>query len=216
MIISPQNNLIVTIPAKFYDQITFESGVTLYKDTGFHPEESAMLAARVISVPRTILKREDYKGMRCDIKPGDTILMRYDVVFSYKNQPDRDTPIYKNMLYYQGQEYWLCDIQKVFAVIKSNEPTTYLMQNGYVMCDKTIENRGDQSSLIVTPEGMRNVERKDRLLVSAIGLPLDGHPLLRIVPGRIVYCSPGVVQSYESESRKFCIIKQSHIEGVEV
>lgn len=204
---APLNTVYATLDRKFYDTIEFASGITLFKDTGFHPEESAMLEGTVVSVPKALMKRPDYAGMAIDIKPGDRILMRYDVVYSYTHQPERDTPVYKNVLLHEGVEYWKVDIQKVFAVILAEGMR---MLNGYVFCETVPEERGDYG-LLIRPEHFRTEERRDKLRIKYIGEPLIGQPTLFLLPGDIVYTAPGMAQSYEINVQKFLIIKQSHI-----
>jgi co-chaperonin GroES (HSP10) len=203
---APLNNILATITNKYYDFVEFESGIKIYKDTGFHPEESAMLQAMVISVPRAIQHRSDYAGMRLDVHPGDSILMRYDVVYSYVHQPDRDTPIYKNVVLFGGNEYWKVDIQKIFGVI---HPDSMEMINGYV-CGEILYDSIENSTIII-PEHYKNVQRRDKMRIKYIGAPLEGHPILPLQPGDIIYTQPGVAQCYEINDQSFYIIKQSHI-----
>jgi co-chaperonin GroES (HSP10) len=208
---SPLNNLYVTIDKKFYDTIQFESGVTLYKDTGFHPEESAMLEGLVVSVPRGIQDRYDYHGITMTVQPGDKILMRYDVVFAYKEQPDRDTPIYKNVLLYNNSEYWKVDIQKVFGKILDDRIEMF---NGYVYCEP-LEEKVRPTGLILLPDSLKTVERNDKMRVKYIGAPLIGQGMLGVRPGDIVYVQPDVAQRYEINLQYFYIIKQSHLLAVD-
>jgi len=205
--IAPLNTVYATLDRKFYDTVEFTSGVTLFKDTGFHPEESTMLEATVVSVPKAIMQRPDYNGMTLPIKTGDRILIRYDVVYSYKHQPERDTPVYKNVLLYGGVEYWKVDIQKIFGVIVDGG---IRMLNGYAYCEAVPEERADYG-LLVRPEHLRREERRDKLRIKYIGEPLIGQPSLFLSPGDIVYTAPGMAQSYEINVQKFFIIKQSHI-----
>lgn len=204
-IISPQNKIIVQIEKKFQDTISFASGVTLYQDTTFHPEQHAMLKAKVISVPRSILQRADYDGYNELPSPGDTILMRYDVVYSYRNQPDRDTPIYKNILHVRGEEYWLADILQVFAV---ETQEGYRMLNGYVFCDLLAEKR-EAPEWLTLPMYMTAEVRNDKMRVRHIN-----HPT--VTPGDTIYCTPNVAQRYSINMDSFYIIKQSHIQGIAV
>lgn len=204
---APLNNLYVTIEKKFYDTVTFASGIVLYKDTTFHPEEAAMLIAKVISVPKAIQKRYDYNGMQCVIKPGDTILMRYDVVFCYVDQPERDTPIYKNVLLYNGVEYWKVDIQKVFAIQRGTE---WEMINGYVLCEPYNEAVSFGKFLLV-PEMYQTAQRNNTMKVRHIDQPLTNAAALPISPGDLIHVVADVAQLYEIEGNPFYIIKQSHI-----
>lgn len=210
--VCPVNNLIVTLDKKYYDSITFDSGVKLHFDPSWHPEEYAMLTAKVVSIPKGIINRYDYKGMRIDIQPGDMVLVRYDLVFGYSSQPDRDTPVHKNLiLHHDGekyQEYWLCDIQKVFAVIQDGE---YIMQNGYVLLDPIMEETDTISNLLILPDSVRLQESKNKAIVRRIGAPLDHQPKLCAQPGDKVIVIPGTIQHYQIDERRFMICKQSHL-----
>lgn len=204
---APLNNLYVTIEKKFYDTVTFASGIVLYKDTTFHPEEAAMLIAKVISVPKAIQQRYDYNGMQCIIKPGDTVLMRYDVVFSYVDQPERDTPIYKNVLLYNGVEYWKVDLQKVFAIQRGAD---WEMINGYVLCEPYNETVSF-GKLLLVPAGYQTVQRNHTMKVRYINTPLTTAPVLPVLPDDLIHVVPDVAQLYEIDQKPFYIIKQSHI-----
>lgn len=206
----PLNNILVTIENKFYDRITYGSGITLFKDTGFHPEESAMLEGLVISVPRALQVRYDYAGMTVPLQPGDHIIMRYDVVFAYRDQPDRDTPRYKNVLLYNNAEYWKVDVQKIFGKKLDDRIE---MLNGYVYGEPLEEPSAYQGTLIL-PESVRIVRPSDRMRVKYIGAPLGGAPDLGVKPGDLIETVPGVAQRYDVNLQSFFIIKQSHILGV--
>jgi co-chaperonin GroES (HSP10) len=213
--VCPVNNVIVTLEKKFYDSITFKSGVKLHVDPAFHPEEYAMLKATVVSVPHSIIDRYDYRGMRIEMKPGDELLVRYDLVFGYKSQPDRDTPIYKNLfLLHDGekyQEYWLCDLQKVFAIVRDGE---FIMQNGYVLLDPVLEQTETISNYLVLPDTATQKQSKRAGIVRAIGAPLANRPVLCVQHGDKVLVLPGTIQHYRVDETEFLICKQSHLLAV--
>lgn len=210
---APLNNLIVRLKKKYYDTITFRSGVTLHIDPTWQPAEFAMLEAEVVSVPHGIIERIDYDGYTCPVKEGDKILIRYDVVFSYKSQPDRDTPVYSNLLLwhngYEMEELWLCDILKVFAIIT---PVGQLkMINSYVSVDLPRETIVNYSETIIASD-LKKDELADGVgLVLAIGAPLKGHADTGIKQRDVVYFRKGVVQKYLIDTQPIYIIKQSHI-----
>src|SRR6266581_2092011 len=143
---APANTVIIKLEKKFYDSVTFQSGQTIHFDPSWNPEEYTMLRAEVVSIPKSVTQRQDYDGFEIVVKPGDEVLVRYDVVFSYKDQPDRDSPIYKNLIFKYNEltgrheELWLCDIQKIFGVINGNQVN---MINGYVMLEPITENLAD-------------------------------------------------------------------------
>lgn len=203
----PSNTVLVRLDKKFYDTIQYESGIVLYKDTTYHPEESAMLEAEVVEVPLSIIKRPDYEGMTVGVSPGDKVLVRYDVVFSYKNQPDRETPVYKNVLLYRGDEYWKVDVQQIFGKKCVDD---YEMLNGYVYCEPIKELLPDHAWLR-RPDHYTTQVRNDRMRVKHIGMALAHQPELSILPGDVIYIHPGMAQRYEIAGKDFFIVKQSHI-----
>lgn len=205
---TPINKLIVTLEKKLYDSRTFESGQTLYFDPSWHPEEHAMLKAKVVSVPPGVIDRPDYAGYKICVKPGDEILIRYDVVFAYIDQPDRDSPVYKNLIFnYNEQlekfeELWLCDILQVFAIIIQGE---YHMINGFVMLDIVKECKA--SSWIIMPDSHNNSDSKQLATVRSGGANLG------LCPTDMVYINPQTVMQYQINLEKFYIIKEQYIVG---
>lgn len=210
---TPINKLIVTLEKKLYDSRTFESGQTIYFDPSWHPEEYAMLKAKVVSVPPGVINRNDYKGYTISMEPGDEILIRYDVVFAYKDQPDRDTPVYKNLIFEYNEQFekfeelWLCDILQVFAIIKDGK---YHMINGFVMLEPIVDKRADFTSRIIRPDSFNNVLIKDRAIVQAAN-----SKDLPISVGDTVYINPNMVMQYQLNMDKFYIIKEHYILAIQ-
>jgi len=207
---TPINKLIVQLEKKLYDSRTFESGQTIYFDPSWHPEEYAMLKATVVSVPPGVINRPDYYGYKIEpISPGDEILIRYDVVFAYNDQPDRDTPIYKNLIFSYNEklerfeELWLCDILQVFATI--DPAGDYSMVNGFVMLSIVEEKR--ESGNIIIPDSYNNQELKNIAIVRAGGKSLG------LQSGDKVYINPQTVMRYQLNQWAFFIIKEQYILG---
>lgn len=208
---TPVNKLIVTLEKKLYDSRTFESGQTIFFDPNWHPEEYAMLIAKVVSVPPGVIQRQDYKGYTISVEPGDEILIRYDVVFAYIDQPDRDSPIYKNLIYHYDElkerfeEYWLCDILQVFAIIKEGK---YEMINGFVMLKIITEKKPDFSNTIIRPDSYNLTNTKEMAIVVAGGVNLN------LKPGDTVLINPSMVMQYQLNLYQFYIIKEQYILGL--
>lgn len=206
---TPINKLIVKLEKKLYDSRTFESGQTIHFDPSWHPEEFAMLKANVVTVPPSIMDRHDYAGYSAKtIYPGDEVLIRYDVVFSYHDQPDRDTPIYKNLVFHfnddtsQFEELWFCDILQVFAVIRCGQ---YIMLNGFIMLDIITERKSGYSDTIITPDSYKNQQLKHMAIVHAGGWQLG------LNPGNTVFINPQTVMKYQLNLKEFYIIKDKYI-----
>jgi len=199
-IIPPQNKILVQIENKYYDTVTTSSGITFYQDTVFRAEEKAMMRARVIEPCLSIIDRADYEGYSELPAAGDEILMRYDVVQAFREQPDRATPIHKNVLHLDGEEYWLADILQVFAV---KTEKGYRMLNGYIFCDLLSESRDIPEGLVL-PLYMTAETPNNKMRVRHI----NNGP---VTSGDIIYCKPGVAQRYTIDTDEFFIIKQSHL-----
>lgn len=206
---TPVNKYIVTLDKKFYDSVTFQSGQVIHFDPSWNPEEYAMMRARVQAVPGGITKRRDYKDVTPIIQPGDEVLIRYDVVYAYKDQPDRDTPIYKNLLFewsdvnQRYEEVWLCDILQIFAIIRDRE---YQMLNGYVLLDIIHEDEYENYHSIIRPVRLTTTELKHKAKVKAIN-----SKVLDVKAGDIVYINPAYVMCYQIDTYKFYVVKESHI-----
>lgn len=209
----PVKYFLVSLEKKLYDSVTFSSGQKLYIDPNWHPEEFSMMEATVVSAPDTIGKwRQTKLGWLLDdsqkdlstagIIPGDKVLIRYDVVFNYIDQPDNDTPVYKNLLLYEGKEYWKCSVGQVFAYIREG---VIHMINGWVMCDIIQEERQLSSSLFVIPDNHKIVAHKDRMRIRHVGLA-NG-----LSVGDTIFVDPQYVQTYKINLDEFCIVRQSRI-----
>jgi co-chaperonin GroES (HSP10) len=211
----PVTYLIVKIEKKLTDTITFKSGTTLFVDPNWHPEEFAALEAEIIGVPgRSGYSESDFrtwgmKGVTVDMKPGDKVLMDYSIVTSYVDQPDKDTPIYKNLFMVEGKEYWKCAIGHVFAYVREG---VIHMVNGWVMGD-ILEEEAPKSSLIIIPDNIATVRHKDRMRVRHIGPNLPHEPKLKAKEGDLVYIDPKYVQEYRVNEDHFYIVRQSRIQG---
>lgn len=206
---TPVNKLVIRLSKKLYDSRTFESGQTIFFDPSWQPEEYAMLEAQVITVPPGVIDRQDYNGYKICMSPGDKILIRYDVVFAYHDQPDRDSPIYKNLIFEynevtkQYEEYWLCDILQVFAIIKDNE---WHMINGFVLLD-IIQEKPEEYTFLLLPDSLKGKEHKNMAKVRAGGSNLG------LFPSDIVFINPATVMRYQMNLSPFYIIKEQYILG---
>lgn len=205
---TPINKLIVRLEKKLYDSRTFESGQTIHFDPSWHPEEHAMLKATVISVPPGVINRPDYDGYAICVKECEEILIRYDVVFAYNDQPDRDSPVYKNLIFEYNEvtgryeEYWLCDILQVLAVVRGD---VYEMVNGFVKLGVIQERKEGYTSNIIRPDSYNNLELKHKAMVLAGGAGMG------LEPGEVVYINGQAVMQYQLNLDKFYIIKEKYI-----
>ena len=115
MINAPENYILCEIKEKFKDK----EGSILIDPTWF-PEEHATLEGIVVSIPiRT--GSDGYRKIIGSVKVSDKIFFSYSVIFKYKLQPEDDTPVYSNLIIYEGKEYWKVNIDEVFFKVENEE-----------------------------------------------------------------------------------------------
>lgn len=111
MIQAPENYVLVEIEKKFQDE---DGGILI--DPTWNPEEYATLEGVVISAPvRT--SSDNCRTVTGDVKNGDKVFFSYGVVFDYKEQPNNENPVYKNLVIYEGKEYWKVDMGEIFCKV---------------------------------------------------------------------------------------------------
>lgn len=112
----PVNKLLVTIDQKYQDK----SG-QLQIDTSYHPEEYATLKGRVFSIPDRV-DPDYWKGHIDELaRPGDEVWFSYAVVYDFVTYREGETPEYRNLVIFEGQEYWMVNYEDVFCVVREGE-----------------------------------------------------------------------------------------------
>lgn len=207
MIQAPQNNILVKIGNTFIRQVSDIMRVASSEagNTKLNPADLAQIVGTVISVPRGCKDRPGVVGYSAkDIRPGDTLVFRYDVVYSFDTKRKK----WRNMFYFNDQEFWICDIIKAFFVIRDE---AIIMLNGYCM----VEGIADPPQ-IVLPESMRNISEIGTAVLTHIGRPLEGKTPISTRQGDTVYFIPKRVQRYEIKGRPFGILRQQDIMGAKI
>lgn len=210
MVQSPLNNVVVKIKHKFTEGITGVAKLAAIQNlSSINIEDYVTITGDVVSPPLEISKRREYAGYGCsDIKPGDTAIFSYSVVSDMVQDSPETPPKFKNSFWYNGAEYFNCDILRLFAVIRDGE---IRMQNGYVMLSEI-----EKPALIFLPNNLKKTVGVSSGVVSAIGDPLNGCKKVSSKVGDTVFFNPNVVQSYKINGKPFYIIPQHHILGTSV
>ena len=138
---APLNTFMVDFEKPFNDEIETKSGIKFYRDVTFNPENFAATNGTVTALPR-------YNNRKMDIVIGDQIYFSYLVVYDMEIR-DRDTPIHRNLLYHNEQNYWKVANDQIYFRVRNNE---MLMLNGYFMLDIVEE---EIKSSIVIPEYLK-------------------------------------------------------------
>lgn len=204
------NNVVVKVKTKYHkDVANMVKRATLNPGSQINPCDFVSITGEVVSIPKYFSNREDYKGYTTnDIYPGDTAIFRYDVICDiHQTEPDAD-PIYKNMVWFKGQEYFLADIQKVFGVIRAGE---IIMTNGYCMIEKM-----SAPSALILPHHLKKVIQTASATLMGIGRQLSHLKPVSAEPGDTVYYNPLKVQEYEISGKKFGILRQKDISAKKI
>lgn len=208
MLQAPWNNILVRIGDVFIKRVSDIVKVSASEAHGsnLNPADLVQIVGEVVSVPKGIShQKRGYEGYSVsDVKVGDTAIFRYDVVFAFSG----DKRKFKNMFYYRGEEYWLCDVVKLFAVIRRGE---IRMQNGYCM----VENMPELPKIIL-PQAMHDLTAIHSATLTQIGSNLEHLPAIGALPGDTIFYKPVNVQKYEIKGKPFGIIQQSNIMGYNV
>jgi len=209
MEISPiVNNCLIGIDVVYTSNLSkMLAGANLNPGTQINPADYVASVGNVISLPKMISERRDYKGFSTkDIRVGDKCIIRYDVVFKFHDTDDGSKK-FKNYFWYNRKDYWAASIDKIFGVIRDGQ---IIMINGYCMVEDM-----EKKSLIVTNAETKKKTTAVSAILTGIGNNLTYLPNIKAQRGDRVYYNPTLVQTYKIGSKEFGIISQKHILGAE-
>lgn len=208
MIQAPFNNVIVSVETKYIRNITNVLRMSaIQQGASVDPADCVQIVGDVVSLPKAIDNKQEHIGFSCsDIKVGDKAIFSHSVIYSFEQTaPDAD-PVYKNLFYYQGREYFVCDIQYIFGVIRNGE---IIMVNGYSM----IYDFADPKIILATNSKKALPATTSELMY--IGSPKTKNPILSITPGETAVFNPSKTTKYQIAGKPFRIIQQAHLLGFE-
>ncbi len=187
MIRCPLDRLLVTIDKKYQDK----QG-NLFIDTTFQPEEYATLKGTVVSVPDRVTE-EYWKGSIDQLaRVGDEIWFSYGVVFDYAVHREGETPIYKNLIVFEGEEYWSVRYEEAFCIVRDGKilvPTQHVLM---IPVEKDAQPTGGLISLI------KSTVHEDRAMVLAM-------------PEMEINCQPGDIVAIEMDFvQKYIMFDKPH------
>lgn len=207
---APINNIVLKITTKYIRNISdlmkrasIENGATV------DPSDFVNILGEIVSVPKEISTRREYEGFSTsDIKPGDTAIFSYLVIYNFATTSPDAAPIYRNLVTYRGKEFWMCDVMNLFTVIRD---TKIRMQNGYVMLEDI-----EKPPLIILSQATKRYLGTISATISHIGKPLTHQKRIAAEVGDKVYFNPNKLQLYQINGKPFGIVQQQHILGCSV
>jgi co-chaperonin GroES (HSP10) len=208
--ICPVDYFLVEIEEKFQDKVETQSGVLLYRDTTYHPEEYATITGRIVSVPARIAPAIDTKHLVIEGKPGDQVIFSYLVITDWNRHTDRSAE-HNNEVTINGKSYWKVHARWVLGFI-SQIDGTIIPAAGYVYMNPLNETKQEKTSGgIVIPDNMQELETKGMSKVIHIGHPLKNQEPVDVSEGDIVIYDPRFVQHYDIKGRKWLVLEQDRI-----
>lgn len=208
MLQPPFNNLIVKVKTKYIKNISnIMKMSSMQKESTLKPADCVNIVGEIVSLPKAIDGKRDHEGYSLkDIKVGDVALFSHLVIFSFIENGANAEPAHRNMFTYKGEEYFVCDIQHVYAVIRNGQ---VIMVNGYAMVYDFDEPK------IFTPVSIKKQISVASSEVMHTGNPKENEPeLWDVLPQDTVIFPPNKAIKYQLNEKPFRIVRQSHILAV--
>lgn len=206
MIQSPQDKLIVSVTSKYIkDFSTLTKRMALENATSVHLEDMVNIVGTVVSLPRSISKLNIDNGYSMDdIKVGDMLIFSFSVIYDFYQKEHEGELLFRNRIFYNGKDYWMADISKVFAIIRGEE---IIMINGFVMAETYEEDK-----IFTQPEAVRSKKTKSSKVIW-VGKPRTNKKPINIKRGDTIYYNPKKTQKYQINNKPFIILTQQHVLG---
>ncbi len=206
---TPTNNIIVKVKTKYIGNISDIMRVSAIEHgSSVDSVDLVNIMGEVVGLPRTIqVDKINYKGFSSEnIQVGDTAIFSYNIIHDFKIDENGEQ-VYKNRFSYQGQEYFVADITKIFAVIRNEE---IIMLNGFTMLGEFKE-----SSLII-PQALKRIKKASETVVMHIGFPKTIEKNIDIQSEDTIYFPATSAQKYQINGKKFTILQQNKIFGKKI
>lgn len=199
---APFDKVVVTVETKYIRNMTsLLKMAAIQNNTSIDPADYVNIVGKVISVPFAITDKRENTGFTAkDILPGDTAIFSHSVIYDLVQLDPEAEPIFRNLVWYKGKEYFLADITHIYAVIRNDK---IRMQNGYVMLVEM-----QQPSKIILNQTTKKSISAFRATVSQTQSGRD------YWQGSEVYYHPNKIRLYQINSKPFGIVRDKDILGV--
>lgn len=196
------NDILVTVNGtlqeSFYNMI---QRANINPNSQINPNDYVNIVGRVVSVPRSVCKRLDYKDFQVhDLEVGDRLLFSYMVIGKIDELPNKEFA-HANSVVIKGKEYWRCDIRNAFGVVRANGDIDML--NDYVMLTPPTP-----PTMLFLPTNDKKVRKwAVEAKIEAVGR----RNINKFNVGDTVLVDYKKVQHYKLQDTKFAIIESRHI-----
>ena len=206
MIQAAENKVVVKVATKYISNITSIAKIAaIQNNSSIHIEDVVNIQGEIVSLPISISKDRSHEGFSLkDLRVGDRTIFSFSVIAEYYQKEYNGEPVYKNLITYKAEEYWLADITKIFAVIRNGK---IIMVNGYVMATPFLEDKIVLQTSSKKAKGVKSSE------IMNIGNPKEGLKKITAKQGDTIYFSPSLPQKYQINNKHFIILQQHQVLG---
>lgn len=207
---SPLNRLIISIDNKYVSHLQNAiRRANINPGTQINPANYVTVIGKVESVPLEIVNQRGYWGYSLkDIQVGDTAIFRYDVVWNFIEHKEQGTAEFRNLIFYNGKQFWKADILQIFAVIRND---SIKMVNGFIM----VEHMAPKSPIVMLRQNKKDTVATSAILTQ-IGNNLTTLKRIDAFPGDTIYYNPNILQEYEIKGKKIGFLRQSDVLGKKI
>lgn len=209
MIQAPVNKVIVHPKTKYIRHISdLMKRSSIQNGASVDPADVVNIIGEIVSIPQQITDTPDYQGYSIEeLQIGDIAIFSFKVIYDLIIKQENGEPIYRNLIKYNGEEYFSCDIRNLFGVIRGEE---IIMINGYVMLEDFEKDK------IIMAQSLKKQKRAKSCHIMHIGKNRQHLPDIQAKNGDLVYFNADKAQHYEINGKKFIILQQDKILGKEI
>lgn len=209
MLQSVIDNIFVKVNTKYISNMSDIMRLSaIQHNSSLDASDLVNIMGEVVSVPKIISSKIENKGYSLNnIQPGDIAIFSYLVISEVIPIPESVDVIFKNRIWYEGQELFAVNIKNLYGVIRDGE---IIMLNGYTMVGEFVESK------LVIPHHLRRLNKAAKSELMHIGEPKEDEPYLSANGGDSVYINPFSATKYQIGGKKFCIVTQNKILGKKI
>ena len=209
MIQAPYNKVIVHPKTKYVSHISdIMKRASIQNGASVDPVDVVNIVGEIVSLPQGISDTRDYIGFTTeDLQIGDIAIFSYKVIYDLIIKQEHGEPVFRNLIKFNGREYFSCDIRNLYGVIRGED---IIMVNGFVMLEEF------EKDHIIMSQSLKRQKRAKSSKIMHIGNNKSHLPKIEAVKGDLVYYNPDKAQHYEINKKKFIILQQDKIFGREM
>ena len=175
----PIYKIFVSIEKRFNDEVVTESGLKLYKDSSFKPEENSTTVGLVEAIPAKHDTKNFLPDFQFNVKEGDRLYFNFNITIDPANCVEVD-----------GKEYWMVDYFDAIALVRDGQ----IHPVGSYLLVEPIEE--EIETTLIIPETFSKEGNRGKVVASndpeiPVGSEIEYEEIGKfwnIIEGRRLYC----------------------------